>query len=584
MNSFQAMHFVDKASPQQLKAMVDTQSPYSFMALAKLQQIRDAAMRQRAHEPTPPPLSQQIPQELSQAEAPAVPQTPVGIAALARNVAPQPQAGVGPEMATAAASGGLVAFREGGMPGFNGASDYAPSFLTDYLNQFRGKRVNPETGESYTSSGTSTDPRTLQYPSLLDRLLNPNAMNTYNDMYSRRRGQTTRADLAAQNAGQDVAPASALVSVPSTISETGDRYTPMSLAAEPTEADIAATTGIRNPNLRPGAGGEGASNAQAGAGGTQTGGGMYGRIMGMLPTKKDLDAVSEAQKEHIAELDRIQKGLAFDRKAYETAQGDVAGDRSKLLKSYQELFPDPNKDMKAALEGLKAENVKDIENAPYQGLLKMAVALMGTDRTNLFQAVGKAGGVGLEEMNRATEAAKQQKMKLLEADARVAAAQDARRRGDYDMATREAMQAKNDRMEVFRLEADSRSAQANAAAQLAAAKAGLPMERVKLQGQMVGTLAAIHQAFKDPAAPEAVRTWQFAQKNPAFLQHLQTQQDIQNASREYAIIEKNYDDELKAGAITDPKMTKNQYIEERMKLYLDFQQKQRTPRGTMPAQ
>ena len=105
MNSFQAMHFVDTASPQQLKAMVDSQSPYSFMALAKLQQIRDAAMRQRAHQPVPPPLSQQIPQEIARAEAPSVPQTPVGIAAMVPQMPQQaPQAGIGPEMSPAARS------------------------------------------------------------------------------------------------------------------------------------------------------------------------------------------------------------------------------------------------------------------------------------------------------------------------------------------------------------------------------------------------------------------------------------------------------------------------------------------------
>jgi hypothetical protein len=554
MNSFQAMHFVDKASPQQLKAMVDTQSPYSFMALAKLQQIRDSAMRQKAYEPTPPPLSQQIPQELAKGEAPAASQMPMGIAAMGGApqmpmMPQQPQAGVGPEMSPAAAGGGLVAFKDGGgIKGFANPpylvednSDYRPDYAK-LMRQMRGQRINPESGDSS--------------PALYGSLSRLPVLNQSGDLS--RSGFPVSPLL-----GEDQS------NIPTSVDS--------NLVAEPTALDVASATGIRNPNLPTGPAGAG------GGGDTSVGSGMYSRIMGMLPTKKDLDAVTTAQNAHIAELDRIQRGLAFDRKSYEAAQGDVAGDRARLLKSYQELFPDPNKDMKAALDGLKAENTKDIENAPYQGMLKMAVALMSTDRTNLFQAVGKAGGVGLEEMNRATEAAKQQKMKLLEADARVASAQDARRRGDYDMANREAMQAKNDRMEVFRLEADSKSAQANAAAQLAAAKAGLPMEKVKLQGQMVGTLAAIHQAFKDPAAPEAVRTWQFAQKNPAFFDYMQTQRDVENANKNYALLEKNYDDDLKAGAITDPKMTKSQYVNEGMKRYLDFQQKQRTPRGTMPA-
>jgi hypothetical protein len=100
---------------------------------------------------------------------------------------------------------------------------------------------------------------------------------------------------------------------------------------------------------------------------------------------------------------------------------------------------------------------------------------------------------------------------------------------------------------------------------------------------MVGTLAAIHQAFKEPAAPEAVRTWQFAQKNPAFFEYLQTQKDIESAQKQFAILERQFDDDAKAGTI-DPKMTKDAYINEGMTRFLALQQKQRTPRGIMPAQ
>ena len=60
------MRFVDGADERQLMSMVSSKNPYSFMALAKLQSIRDAKMKEQAGQPTPPPMSEQIPQQLAQ--------------------------------------------------------------------------------------------------------------------------------------------------------------------------------------------------------------------------------------------------------------------------------------------------------------------------------------------------------------------------------------------------------------------------------------------------------------------------------------------------------------------------------------
>jgi hypothetical protein len=115
------------------------------------------------------------------------------------------------------------------------------------LNPNENQVVSTETGDKYTRFPSSTNERQLVYPSMLDRLFNRDAMKTYNDMLSRRKGQTTSKDLAAQNIGQSTTTPEALVTEPATISsETGTRYTPLSevppgLATEPVEQGLGAT-------------------------------------------------------------------------------------------------------------------------------------------------------------------------------------------------------------------------------------------------------------------------------------------------------------------------------------------------------
>ena len=430
MNSFQAMHFVDTASPQQLKAMVDSQNPYSFMALAKLQQIRDAAMRQKAHEPVPPPLSQQIPQEIAKAEAPAVPQTPVGIAALAPQMPQQPQAGIGREMTAAAAGGGLVAFAGGGQT-----------------------KINPETGEPYTSYGQSTDIRSLNYPSLLDRLFNPRAMDTYNEMYSRRRGQTKRPELAAQNAGQEVAPYTSLVAEPSAISESGDRYTPLPLAGEPTAADVAATSGIGNqresapaatPNLNP----IPVSSRSTGSAAPSAGGIASLGFTPGIQARAALDAAGER-------LNRLE-GLRGNTPERVAAMGDLEAERKARLQALREEMPDRlapyEKELKDEREKLGKGN-EDIKN---QALLNVALGLLNPKGTGgqglggLLSAVGEAGKSGLSEFNKLKAIQDERAEKLRGLEMNLAVQREARDRGQFDMAQRAAESERNLRMDLYK--------------------------------------------------------------------------------------------------------------------------------------
>ena len=155
MNSFQVMNFVDKATPQQLQQMVAARDPYSYMALAKLQEFRDNAMKQNAKQPEAPPLALTIPQQIAQLGKPQ------GIASLPQGQPAMPQAmpqempqemqqampqemqqasGIGPAMAPTGVGGGLVSFKQGG--------------IAHCLNQ--GEVVGSNPGEGYSDFGAWT--------------------------------------------------------------------------------------------------------------------------------------------------------------------------------------------------------------------------------------------------------------------------------------------------------------------------------------------------------------------------------------------------------------------------------------------
>jgi hypothetical protein len=97
--------------------MVAAKSPYSFMALAKLQSIRDAEMKEQAGQPNPPPMSEQIPQQLAQLESGQPMQQPMQQQPMQQQpMQQQPQqqgiASIGGE--ATGAGGGMVSFTDGG--------------------------------------------------------------------------------------------------------------------------------------------------------------------------------------------------------------------------------------------------------------------------------------------------------------------------------------------------------------------------------------------------------------------------------------------------------------------------------------
>jgi len=198
-------------------------------------------------------------------------------------------------------------------------------------------------------------------------------------------------------------------------------------------------------------------------------------------TKAYEDLVTSREKERQAmvagmrdpEIDANTRAIVIG------SESDKDQNIAARLKALNESLPDQNARISTELEKMRVATSKSEENAPYQGLLKMAVSLMGTKSNNFLQAVGEAGGAGLEEFNKMQSANKAQKMALLSADANLASAQDARQRGLYAQAAQRTDKATQDRLDAFNFKRDGEIANANIAIQLAGHKTGDSVQKIE---------------------------------------------------------------------------------------------------------
>ena len=714
MNQFQIMHFVDRATPQELKAMVQARNPYSYMALAKLQELRDQELKKQAGMRQPEPLAEAIPQQLEQLERPAQTamkqlQQPQGIASLpqASMVAP-PMPEQAPPMEqepVQAYGGGLVAFKHGGdvrhYDGEDGSyvSSELPRNIMDLIGSVESgnQHFDPKTGELITNQRTGARGQYQLRPQFFPTggtrkdvgygVLPPQddsakehrraASEYINAMYNKFKDPAVA--VAAYNAGPsavstalekarktganwlDMLPketqgyVSKVLGNP-TRSRSADAgpFAPVMLArANPTgtmfdapiysaDADLVdKSSGDSVPETIL-AGPETAGSVGPGRAKTDTtpfksifdrfSGGpfkgsaatppaipvpkrvapydvelmddMRGDINGPIPvsstpsavpapapvvppppsaeevaTQSERAAISDllnkqtaalgkvpaAQQEYLKNMEALIRGNQFNREAYEKARGDTAADRRKFMAEFEQLFPDPNKDLRESFAEMKRAQAKEGERMPYEALLKFATGLMSTRSSNLLQAVGDAGGPALAEFQKLKEMQQQKRMQLLEADARLANAQDARKRGMFDMASREAQNAQNSRMEAFKLEQDSKAATAGLFANVAAQRAGMPMQEAQMYGTQIQSAVAIHQAFKENL-PESVKLWKFAQSNPQFMQYMKTQDEVKAAGDAFLRINSEYDAYKKAQQLEDPSkiLSLEDYTRERM--------------------
>jgi hypothetical protein len=480
------MHFVDNATPQQLQQMVAARNPYSYMALSKLQEIRDNKMKAEAKQPESPPLSQVIPQQVAQLEhqgiaslpqqAPQMPpQMPPGMPPqMPPGLPPQQppmQAGIGEGMSAAGAAGGLVSFKQGGIAHFQqgGNKDLSgygyvdPRFSNILTPEYIRGRPNPEYNKPVVPV-SSNPAQSVPAPTAPAA---PIDAPTYMPPQPGQAGLKAYRDWQASQAGAPT---------------------------EAPKAPVAPTT--------PG-----------------TPGGFG------LPSRGDVNAALKSESDFYDKVlkEQIPK-LAFDKTKYNEASGDVTAATKRLYEEHQKDFPDPNKDVRSELNKLKQANEAEGQQIPNMSMLKMGLSLMATKSPNFLQAFGEAGGAGLEDYTRAINLQKQQKMKLMEADAHAAAAQDARSQNMFSRANAQAMQEKQLRMEAFRAEADANAATVGLQVQYFGAKAKLPLDSIKMQRELAVAGAQIHQAYKEQK-PEMQKLYELISTNPGFAKFFQTQKD-----------------------------------------------------------
>ena len=190
----------------------------------------------------------------------------------------------------------------------------------------------------------------------------------------------------------------------------------------------------------------------------------------------------------------------------------------------------------------RAEASAEEGKAPYQGLLKMATALMSTKSPKFLQALGEAGGAGLEEYNKIKAFNETRKMKLLEIDANMGAAQNARDRGNLELAQSRVDKAEIARKEEYYARTNANVEEAKAKFLLGATAANVPQEIVANQALLITALSQIKSA--DAAMLGATRPQQRAAEiqiqeyifDPKHPERAARFQDAQNTERGMKLI------------------------------------------------
>jgi hypothetical protein len=499
-----AMSAVDKATPEQLKMMLDDPAnPYRALALMKLQEFRNAKMQ--AAQPPAPPLSQTISQQVEGGIPQAMPQA-----------APQTM----PQMA----GGGIIAFKGGG-----DIQHYAegrqvsreplpPLFLYDMSG-------GPVIQYPQATPNVQADSGTAQYFATPEEAVG--APGGFSFAETREAGKKYEPSLRGAIFGTNVVeprPSNFRLNAPSASSGITD-----SINKTGNEPEFAAKSIVPGAPPAPAAKDEVRRPAPGGIGGLPA---STSKFFGDAQTGID-KAYADLAKGHEDVYEEMKKGIERSKgdvakfKAAQMTDEEAATLRSSKMKELDAILPDQNKRIAAEIEKIRAENAKSESDAPYQGLLKMATSLMATNKTNFLQAVGEAGGAGLEEFNKLKTANSAKKAALLSADASLAAAQEARQRGIYSEANRLVDQAAQKKMDAAKFERDSDVLTTQMAIQAAAYKADIPkleVEKLKTKFAVQSTLMEFQMKQQDLAMrgdaqamskiPPAIRDIAWLEKHP----------------------------------------------------------------------
>jgi len=531
------MRFVDKATPQQLQQMVAARDPYSYMALSKLQEIRDNKLKADAKQPEAPPLAQTIPQQLAQLDQPQ------GIAALPQAMpqampqAPQdmPQemqqaSGIGPDMAPAGAGGGLVSFKHGGIAHFQTAGEVvgrnpgeaysdagalfnrAGNYFTDYFTQ---QRQEYEKGKQERAAKLVRD-------QALRETVRENTRNPFKDYTPEQRTAQDKAKAEAQ----------ALLGTPAP--PVTPTPVPKDAAAAPTIADPSSPQFTAIPDFYKVSPPKLPADPQS-----------IGIRQNIVSTPQSkLDAAFQAKTNFLTEIEG-KKPKGYVKEDFEALRKDQDANTMAAFKKLQETLPSESAAIRAQIKEMQKANESESAQAPAIAMLKMATSMMATKSPFFLQALGEAGGAGLEDYQKIMALQKQQKLKLLESDANMAAAQDARNQNLLGIADAKTERSIKDKQDAYRLQIDADAQTYALQFKIGAERANMPIEQIELGSKLRVAEAQIAHLKRLPV-PDQIQIYQYAQKNPEFRNYIQTQQNAarmeqysQGIGRDYEVLRKS---------------------------------------------
>lgn len=467
-----AINFIDNANENQLKAMVAAKNGYSAIALSKLQAIRDAKMRQQAAQSAPPPLSEVIPQQLDQLENPS------GIqGAMPPQMPPQQQMPAQQPMGIASI-GGAPTGAGGGMVSFNGGGNVKHFALGELVPAEKRREMN--------------------YPSVIERMLNPSALSDYNARI--RKYPTPESYLIGQ---PDYDPRAPLSEPPVNINpETGKKY---SLEAPKLEPEQFQLSGPDSPS---------STEKIADVAPPKVAPSKKIVTTGTSP-KSGIAALSpEAQANQYYDLAKSYVGslgsLTGDTAARKAAIGDVNAETAANIEAMKRAMPD--RMQRFADEAAKdREGIeKEKEQIAPQALLVLASSLMnpsvrgGQGLSGFLASVGESVPKGLTEMQKLKSAVSDKLQKQKQLEMTIAAGQEARDRGMFDIASRQAQHAQGLRLDLVKSDNALLAQSYLAQSQLAMHQAEIPFKQatLELEKQKVGIMKL--QAMKPGALQETI--------------------------------------------------------------------------------
>jgi len=550
MNAFQSISFIDKATPQQLQQMVAARNPYSYLALSRLQTIRDNKLKEDAKQPESPPLSQVIPQQLSQLEHKGIaslpqqapppqmpPQMPPGMPPqMPPGLPPQQppmQSGIGEGMSAAGAAGGLVSFKQGGIAHFQEAGAVYGNPMQNFINERR--KIADEIRAKNAANVANV-------PMPLRDAFEKAQKNANDKLQNLLPSTTTPESLNAQNTGYTTNESGEPIQGNQPLQEPIQGIQSL---REPTPADVAAYGGTTQTNQK-------------------------------APTNTNSVGIktpnlNEAFKSKENFLNTIEsQSPRFDPEKWNEPRKNQAQDTQSVYEGLQKALPSESAAIRSQIKDLQRANEGESSQAPDMAMLRMATALMATKSPHFMQALGEAGGAGLEDYQKIMALQKQQKLKLLEADANMAAAQDARNQnlmGVADQRVERGIQAKE---AANKMKIDSDATQFALKMKIGAMKAGLPLEKIEEQYKLAQMAAQIHHLTTVPK-PAAVAIYEYGQTHPEFREHLQNAQSASKLEDYLKNIGKDYED-LRSTVAKDmtgqAKMPSyNDFVQERLKVY-----------------